>query len=134
MRRLALLTLMLGWMVTASAQTTGHIEGVVTDPAGHPLDGVTVTLVGNMTTGTPTVTDERGHFRFVALHPGSYTVWSEEHGPRVVWRSVAVSSGMTSKVSLTLRDDQAADECPWEGLLVSHRTPFEPASATPRHL
>jgi iron complex outermembrane receptor protein len=119
MRRLVLLALLLGQTALAWAQTTGHIEGVVLDREGHPLDGVTVTLVGNMTSGTPTVTDERGQFRFVALHPGSYTVWSEEHGPRAVWRSVAVSSGMTSKVSLTLSVGQAPAECPFDDLLVS---------------
>lgn len=132
MRRVALLVLVLGWMATASAQTTGHIEGVVLDREGHPLDGVTVTLVGDMTSGTPTVTDEHGQFRFVALHPGSYTVWSEEHGPRAVWRSVAVSSGMTSKVSLTLSVGPGSAECLFDDLLVSGRgTPQPSAEAAP---
>jgi hypothetical protein len=93
-----------------AAPTTGHIRGRVTDPDGKPLENVTVTLVGSATSGRPTTTDEHGEFSFFHLDPGHYTVWADEHGPRVAWRGVGVRVGRTSKVTITVRTASSKDE------------------------
>ena len=75
----------LGWSTTvllflvvpavAFAQTTGTIEGPITDQSGAPLPGVTVELTGPKLQGTPaTVTAADGRYRFLNLVPGDYTV------------------------------------------------------------
>ncbi len=94
----------------SGAPTTGQIHGRVTDKEGNPLEKVVVTLVGPTTTGRPTTTDAAGEFRFYYLDPGNYTVWADEQGPRVAWRSVGVRVGVTSRVILTVRT-AADDEC-----------------------
>lgn len=103
------LALLFGADAAFAAQTTGQIHGLVTDKAGKPLENVTVTLVGPTTSGRPTTTDARGEFRFFHLTPGTYSVWAEEDGPRVAWRSIGVRVGVTSHVTLSVRT-AGADE------------------------
>jgi len=60
---------------SASAQTTGSIEGTVTDENGVALPGVTVEASSaNLQGNRVVVTDSAGKFRLVLLPPGSYTV------------------------------------------------------------
>lgn len=107
----AAMALLLGAGAAFAAQTTGQIQGVVTDKAGKPLENVTVTLVGPTTSGRPTTSDEHGEFRFFHLNPGTYTVWADEHGPRVAWRSIGVRVGVTSHVTITVRMPVDDDQC-----------------------
>ena len=61
--------------VAVLAQTTGTIEGQVTDQSGAALPGVTVELNGAKLQGTKTgVTSADGRYRFLSLVPGDYTV------------------------------------------------------------
>jgi len=75
MRRCLMLALtVLALLVAPSVgaqTTTGVIRGVVTDESGAVLPGVTVTLKGPATAGTPTTTtNEAGVYRFPNLAPG----------------------------------------------------------------
>ena len=57
------------------AQTTGTVEGSVTDQSGAPLPGVTVSLASPALQGSRTaVTGSDGRYRFPALSPGRYEV------------------------------------------------------------
>jgi hypothetical protein len=103
-------SLLVGTGAAFAAQTTGQIQGLVTDKQGKPLENVTVTLVGPTTSGRPTTSDEHGEFRFFHLNPGTYSVWADEDGPRVAWRSVGVRVGVTSHVTLIVRTPEG-DEC-----------------------
>lgn len=63
----------------ADAPQTGTVEGVVTDPSGTPLPGVTVTLQSER--GAKTVaTGAEGEYRFGLLVPGGYTVQAAMEG------------------------------------------------------
>jgi hypothetical protein len=70
-----------GWMGLASGQdpTTGSIDGTVTDSAGNPLTGATVTITSGQGAKT-VVTDSGGMFRFPYLTPGSYGLTATLHG------------------------------------------------------
>ncbi|HKD16746.1 MAG TPA: carboxypeptidase regulatory-like domain-containing protein, partial [Thermoanaerobaculia bacterium] len=61
---------------SAGAQTTGTIEGQVTDQSGAPLPGVTLELTGTHLQGSTRtlVTAADGRYRFLSLVPGDYTV------------------------------------------------------------
>jgi Ca-activated chloride channel homolog len=53
----------------------GTIDGRITDTAGTPLPGVTVTLASPTMTGTrDAISDHSGTFRFVSVSPGAYDV------------------------------------------------------------
>ena len=71
----------LAWARPAAAQTTGTIEGTVTDQGGGALPGVTVELSGPHLQGTRTATTANdGRFRFISLPPGPYKVTANLSG------------------------------------------------------
>src|SRR5690242_4973626 len=77
----ALLSLTLLCTVSAFAQFTGNIQGVVTDPSGAAIAQAKLTLVNNGTQVTASTTsDASGNYRFVSLAPGSYKITVEASG------------------------------------------------------
>src|SRR5262249_39007797 len=71
----------------ARAQDTGTVSGTVVDASGQVLPGVTMTLANEATGDTrAAASDERGHFAFRAVPPGSYTVRAELTGFRTYER------------------------------------------------
>ena len=82
----SMLALLLCLTATAFGQeTSGSIEGTITDPQGAAVPGVTVTITSRGTTEgarqdatqgfTRTVTtDDTGFFRVLEIPPGFYTV------------------------------------------------------------
>src|SRR5262249_54003550 len=57
----------------AAQQTTGQIQGTVSDESGAGLPGATVTIRGAGVAGAPTaVTTDTGSYRFPLLPPGTY--------------------------------------------------------------
>jgi len=64
--------------IAAAQITRGSISGVVRDPAGLVVPGVTVTVTNTDTnTNQSVVTDAEGFYRVAALEPGRYTVKAE---------------------------------------------------------
>ena len=59
----------------AFAQTTGDIQGTVTDTSGAALPGVTCTATSPSMQGTRTsVTSNNGSYRISTVPPGTYKV------------------------------------------------------------
>jgi hypothetical protein len=66
---------------TILAQTTGRMDGRVTDPAGAPLAGVMIIATSSKLPGEEhATTDDRGGFRLLALPPGDYRVVAQLDG------------------------------------------------------
>jgi hypothetical protein len=62
--------------ISLKAQTGSlRLEGIVWDPSGNPLSGVTIKAV-EQSTGlrSETVSDSDGYYRFFSLQPGIYTL------------------------------------------------------------
>ena len=105
--RAAALLLLIVFVVGASstsAQTVGaSVGGVVTDPSGARLPGVTVTVTNKANGATQTfVTGLEGNYRAVALQPGPYTITAELQGFTAQNRSVTLTVGADSVVDLSL--------------------------------
>src|SRR5580765_6256356 len=85
--------------------TTGAIRGVVTDDSGGVLPGVTVTVKGPATAGTPTTTtNEAGVYRFPNLAPGAYQITVELTGFNTTTQTgIQVSLGSTTEVGVQLK-------------------------------
>jgi hypothetical protein len=84
-------------------QTTGTIEGTVTDQNGGALPGVTVELSSPNLQGARTATtDSSGRYRFVSLPPGRYTVSANLSGFGTVQKAATVQLDATATVPLQL--------------------------------
>jgi hypothetical protein len=92
------------------AQTTGTVEGSVTDQSNSPLPGVTVELTSPNLQGTRTaVTAADGRYRFPSIPPGAYTVTAELSGFGKVQRKATVSLDATATVNLSLSLSTSAE-------------------------
>jgi hypothetical protein len=111
---------------SAPAQTTGSIEGRVTDSNGEALPGVTVSAASPTLQGTRTaVADRAGLFRFPAVPPGEYTVRADPPGFRSVEKAATVRLDGTANVEVVLEPRQT------EEVHVSGApTSIDPASTT----
>src|ERR1700728_4874949 len=69
--------------LTANAAITGSISGVVTDPSGAVLPGVTVVATAVSTNvQSKAVTDSKGFYRFATLNVDTYNVTASQPGFR----------------------------------------------------
>ena len=72
---LILLVLTLGSAGLATAQNTGRLSGLVSDPQGGSVKGAKVTLTSKSTEAErTTVSNDDGRFGFVSVAPGNYKI------------------------------------------------------------
>ena len=100
--RLAIFAALLSLSMTATAQTTGTIEGTVVDANGFSLPGVLVTATGSGVR-EESVTDVAGSYGFAGLAAGDYLVTATLPGFDPVERRVSVGAGATETVPLVLQ-------------------------------
>jgi Ca-activated chloride channel family protein len=109
MKRLVVALIVLTLSIAAQpAQTipTGSIQGVVREPSGGPLPGVTVTIVPP---GRSVVTDAQGRYRFDALAPGTYTVRAALEGFTTAQHQVTLAAGKSVAANLVLSVSSVAE-------------------------
>jgi len=88
----------------AFAQTTGSVSGIVRDPEGGPLPGVTVTISGDkLPLGRTATTLSDGAFHFVGLLPGEYRVKAELPGLGAFEQNAIVSITKDTEIRPVLR-------------------------------
>src|SRR5215471_6359861 len=86
------------------AQTTGSIEGTVTDQSGGALPGVTVEITSPNLQGTRTATTgSDGRFRFAGVPPGSYKVTANLSGMGAVQKNATVTLDSTATVNMQMQ-------------------------------
>jgi hypothetical protein len=84
-----------------SAQTSGEITGLVTDPSGEAVVGATVTVTNKATGATRKVTTSKeGLYTFPSLLPGQYELKVEQQGFKT-----AARENITLEVQQTIRLD-----------------------------
>ena len=110
MRRAAVLlvalALAVGFTPSASAQfARSDVSGVVADPDGAPLPGVTITLLNEANGAVrTTVTSVTGAYQVSGLTPSNYTITFALHGFRTVTRDgVRLLVGQAPTVDATLQ-------------------------------
>jgi iron complex outermembrane receptor protein len=85
----------------AVAQTTGTIEGRVTNADGSPLSGVIVSVEG---TGLSAVTGTDGRYRLARVPSGERAILLRRLGQRSESRTATVQAGATLTLDVTLGD------------------------------
>src|SRR5262245_978781 len=89
--------------IALHAQTTGTVEGAITDQSGAPLPGVSVELSSPALQGTRTaVTAADGRYRFPSVPPGAYKVTATLSGFGKVQKNATVTLDATATVNLSL--------------------------------
>ena len=93
------------------AQTTGTIEGAITDQSGAGLPGVTVELsgAGVGSAGKTTVTGSDGKYRFLSLRPGEYTVTGTLSGFGRVQKKATVTLDSTTFANMSMQMSASAE-------------------------
>jgi Carboxypeptidase regulatory-like domain/TonB-dependent Receptor Plug Domain len=88
----------------AFGQTTGDIQGTVTDQQGATLPGVTIEARSPNLQGTRTaVTGADGKFRFPAVPPGAYKIRASLSGFTTAEKTAVVSLDATATVNMSLQ-------------------------------
>src|SRR5262245_26465214 len=83
---------LLAVVAAAHGQTTGTVEGIVTDQSNAPLPGVSVDLASPKLQGSRSaVTGADGRYRFLNLIPGDYTVTATLAGFGTVEKKATVT-------------------------------------------
>src|SRR5215510_2356709 len=96
--------------VAVFAQTTGTVDGTVTDQSNAPLPGVTVELSSPNLQGTRTaVTSADGRYRFPAVPPGHYTITAAVAGLAKAQKNATVTLDATATVNLSLQLSASAE-------------------------
>ena len=110
MKRTASLLGLFAWLLclatgVAAQETRGSIEGIIKDPSGAVLPGVTVQAKGITVAGGQTaVSDDAGIYRFPSLQPGTYEIVGTLQGFRDgKAEQVVLSLGQVLKIDLTLQ-------------------------------
>ena len=108
------------------AQTTGSIEGRLSDSEGGALPGVSVSATSPSLQGTRTaIADRTGLFRIPAVPPGEYTVRAALPGFRQAEKTATVRLDGTASVDFVLEPLQT------EAIVVSGEAPaIDQASTT----
>jgi outer membrane receptor protein involved in Fe transport len=93
------------WQAQAQVSRTGSLEGRVTDTAGLPLPGVTVTINSEalIRKDLAVQTDLNGRYRFLSIPPGAYQMKFELAGfQTAVQENIRVSLSAATNLNVTL--------------------------------
>ena len=108
-RRLRFLSLLLVSGAVLSAQTTGALQGQVSDSKGRSIAGAKVVITGaGLQGGRTTTTDETGAFRFGLLPPGPCLLTVTKEGLNTVKAQVLVGLDKTASLNLSMAPIAAA--------------------------
>lgn len=99
----------LPYPVSAQTNTTGAIDGVVSDPTGAIVPNASV-VVTNTATGTTfkVASNGGGEYRVSQLPPGAYSVTATASGFQTAKQTIEVSAGQVATGNIALNVGQAA--------------------------
>ena len=112
---------------TSAQSVTGTITGTVRDASGGAIPGATVRVVNEKTRGAvDTTSDGQGAYRVAELPAGSYRLETTLDGFEPAARVIALESGQTASIELTLTPARLT-----EGVVVTARRVEEAAQDVP---
>jgi len=105
-------------------QTTGDINGAVTDPSGAPLPSAALTLTDQATgAARKTTSDAQGNFAFLQVPVGTYTITGTRDGFKTVsQKDVAVHVATVTNATLQLPVGAASEVVNVEAAALSLNT------------
>lgn len=113
------MVMVLALPLAGAAQTqTGRISGIVSDPTGGVLPGVTVTLTAADGQVRSTVTDAQGAYVFENVTPGAYEVSFELAAFQKQVRKIAVAVGQPLSLDTRMEVGEQAEVIQVTGTLI----------------
>jgi hypothetical protein len=107
-----ILSAFLFYQLAAGQTTVASITGIVKDPKGAVVPGVTI-IVKNIRTNErrTTTTDENGLYRIFNLLPGEYTLRAEQQGFRpYVQSGIALEVAQAARIDIVLQPGEVKEE------------------------
>ena len=103
--RRSVIALAIAAAVPASAQNNARVFGVISDAAGQPVEGVTVTLVyeGGLARSYEVTTNREGEYLQMGLVRGPYTLTALKEGVGINRAAIDLRAGQELEHDLTLR-------------------------------
>ena len=103
--RRSVVALAIAAAVPASAQNNARVFGVITDAAGQPVEGVTITLVyeGGLARSYEVTTNAEGEYLQMGLVRGPYTLTAIKEGTGINRAAIQLTAGQQLEQDLTLR-------------------------------
>ncbi len=97
----------------ARAQTTAGVSGAVTNEAGAPLTGVTITIQNAAKTETRTIaTDGVGHYEALGLAAGRYEIRAAKPGFAEQTRTgIVLTAGQSATLDIAMPIKKGPDAC-----------------------
>src|SRR6266704_6009774 len=91
-------------VLPAVAQTQAGISGVIHDPSGAVIPGVTVTVTNPATNFVrPAISNDAGVYNFPVLQPGRYNIKVELPGFRTITQDVELQVQQSARLDFTLQ-------------------------------
>src|SRR5215471_17773921 len=99
-------------VLLAQTSNTGTVIGNISDPSGAVIPGVEIVLQDTATKDArSTITNENGHYTFVGLRPGSYSLTASLAGfQQAVVSPVEVLVSRSTTINVTLQVGQASEQ------------------------
>jgi hypothetical protein len=99
-------------LIPAAHGQTARLEGIVRDPTQAVIPGVSITVTNEGTNiSSTTISNETGHYVFVTLPPGSYTLSSELQGfKRYINKGIVLKVGDTATINVALETGEITSE------------------------
>jgi len=99
-------------MVLTQTSNTGTVLGNISDPSGAVIPGVDIVLQDTATRETRSaITNENGHYTFVGLRPGTYSLTASLAGfQQAVVSPVEVVVSRSTTINVTLQVGQASEQ------------------------
>ncbi|MBX5494246.1 MAG: TonB-dependent receptor [Bryobacteraceae bacterium] len=113
-RLLLILVFFVSALERGSAQPTpAVVTGTIVDASGTGVPGARLVLIGQ-TTGSrsETQSDAQGNFRLTSVAPDTYRIEAEKTGFEKLLHQIAVASGQTVTVNLTLQPVSGTSQAP----------------------
>src|SRR5258707_14700574 len=89
--------------VTLGQVSTASLTGLVTDPSGAAMPGVTITLTFEATnTVNSTTTDQTGYYTFPSVAVGEYQITADITGFNRTAREFKLDTGQRARVDLPM--------------------------------
>ena len=89
----------------ATLSDHGLLSGMVLDPSGQPVEGITVQVIHRDSVVASSTSDAQGRFKIQGLRNGAHTIQAGQHQSQIrLWETATAPPKATSNISIVVDD------------------------------